>query len=114
VKQLVMDNRLVVGIGNIYASESLFRAGIHPETAGGVLAMDAWQQLVLAVKSVLTEAVARGTQEEYGTAGGRPGYFRLDPMVYGRAGEPCLRCDAPIRALRQGGRTTFFCPVCQR
>ena len=116
IKQLLMDNALVVGIGNIYASESLFRAGIHPGISGALLDADRWQRLVLTVKTVLAEAIelGRGTLAEYSAAEGKPGYFRLDLMVYSRAGDPCRNCGSPIQVLRQSGRSTYFCAVCQK
>lgn len=116
VKPLLMDSRVVVGIGNIYANEALFRAGILPATPAGRLTLDQWERLVKAVRDVLVEALALGgtTLQEFLVGEARPGYFRLQLKSYGRAGEPCCQCGSPIQLDRLGGRSTYYCPTCQR
>ena len=116
VKQFLMDQRIVVGVGNIYASEALFRAGIHPRRAAGKVSGERYVRLAEAVKAVLGEAVQQGgtTLRDYVNADGTPGYFRQKLYVYERAGEPCCRCSTPIRKLAQGQRSTYFCPACQK
>ncbi len=115
VKQALMDGRKVVGIGNIYASESLFRAGIHPATPAGRLSHPRCARLAAAIREVLTQAVAAGgtTLRDFSHGDGTPGYFQLQCAVYGREGEPCPSCGTPIRHLTQGQRSTWFCPRCQ-
>jgi formamidopyrimidine-DNA glycosylase len=116
IKLALMDNSLVVGVGNIYANEALFRAGIRPMTAAGRVSRTRLERLVDQVQSVLTDAIAKGgsTLRDYVDASGEPGYFQLHYFVYGREGEPCRVCGAPIRHRRLGGRASFYCPVCQR
>ena len=116
IKLALMDNSLVVGVGNIYASESLFRAGIRPTTPARDVSKPRLARLVEAVRATLSEAIAKGgsTLRDYVNGDGEPGNFQNDSFVYGRTGEPCRVCGAPIRSLRQGGRTTTFCPRCQR
>jgi len=116
IKLALMDNAIVVGVGNIYANEALFRAGIRPTTAAGRLSRPRLVRLVDAVRAVLTEAIAKGgsTLRDYVDSSGEPGYFQLDYYVYGREGEPCRSCGTAIRMRRQGQRATFYCPSCQR
>ena len=116
IKLALMDNHLVVGAGNIYANEALFRAGIRPSLAAGRVSRPRLAKLVDATRAVLTEAIAKGgsTLRDYVDAGGAPGYFQLDYYVYGRAGLPCRVCRTPIKLTRLGQRATFHCPVCQR
>ena len=116
IKLALMDNHLVVGVGNIYANESLFRAGIRPTIAARRLSRPRLARLVDEVRATLGEAIAKGgsTLRDYVDAGGEPGYFQLDYFVYGRAGEPCRVCGTAIRSIRQGGRATSYCPGCQR
>jgi len=116
IKLALMDNHLVVGVGNIYANESLFRAGIRPTTRANQVSRPRLARLVAAVRAVLTEAIAKGgsTLRDYVDAEGEPGYFQLDCFVYGRAGEPCRNCGTPIRHRRLGARASFYCPRCQR
>ncbi|HLS79785.1 MAG TPA: bifunctional DNA-formamidopyrimidine glycosylase/DNA-(apurinic or apyrimidinic site) lyase [Steroidobacter sp.] len=116
IKQLLMNGRVVVGVGNIYASEALFRAGIRPRRAAGRIRRAEFDALAAAVKAVLSEAIRAGgtTLRDYADPDGAPGYFRQKLFVYERAGEPCRRCKTPIRRLVQGGRSTYFCPSCQR
>ena len=116
VKQFLMDQRIVVGVGNIYASEALFRAGIHPRRAAGKVSAERYARLALAVKAVLGEAIRQGgtTLRDYVNADGTPGYFRQKLYVYERDGQPCRSCGTPVRKLAQGQRSTYFCPSCQK
>ena len=115
IKALLMDNRIVVGVGNIYAAESLFRAGIRPTTPAGRVSRARLAALVDAVRQVLDEAIVKGgsTLRDYVDASGEPGYFQLDYRVYGREGEPCRVCGTPIRNRRVGQRASCYCPACQ-
>ena len=115
IKLLVMNSHLVVGVGNIYASEALFRAGIRPGRAAKSLTRDDCTRLVKAIKAVLEMAIRAGgtTLRDYVGADGTPGYFRQKLYVYERAGEPCRRCGTPIRQVVQGQRSTYYCPQCQ-
>ena len=116
IKLALMDSHLVVGVGNIYANESLFRAGIRPTVAANRVSLPRHARLVAAVCETLAAAIAKGgsTLRDYVDSRGEPGYFQLDYNVYGRAGLPCRVCGAAIRQIRQGGRATSYCPVCQR
>jgi formamidopyrimidine-DNA glycosylase len=116
IKQFLMDQRVVVGVGNIYASEALFHARIHPGRAAGRASVRRLELLVDSVRQVLGEAIRQGgtTLRDYVNADGAPGYFRQQLYVYERAGEPCRRCGTPIRHIVQGQRSTYFCPACQR
>jgi formamidopyrimidine-DNA glycosylase len=116
VKQFIMNGNLVVGVGNIYASEALFRAGIRPSRAAGRVKRDELVKLVKAIKAVLSAAIRAGgtTLRDYVNADGAPGYFRQKLFVYERAGEPCRKCKTPIKQLRHGQRSTYYCPKCQR
>ncbi len=116
IKQLIMDQRVVVGVGNIYASEALFRAGIHPRRAAGKVSRARYDKLAEGVRAVLGEAIRQGgtTLRDYVNADGTPGYFRQKLYVYERDGQPCRRCGTPIRKLAQGQRSTYFCPACQK
>ncbi|MEO1766971.1 bifunctional DNA-formamidopyrimidine glycosylase/DNA-(apurinic or apyrimidinic site) lyase [Thiobacter aerophilum] len=116
IKQVLMDAGLVVGVGNIYANEALFHAGIDPRRPARRLGQARCTRLVEAVRATLERAIAAGgsSLRDFVHADGQPGYFQQHYAVYGRAGEPCRRCGGPIRHLRQGNRSTFFCPRCQR
>ena len=116
VKQFIMDHKVVSGIGNIYASEALFLAGIHPLSAAGTISRQRCRRLAAAVKKTLQKAIAAGgtTLRDFLGATGNPGYFQLKLKVYGRAGEPCYVCGRSIRGTRSGQRSTFYCPQCQR
>jgi len=116
VKQLLMNSRLVVGVGNIYASEALFRARIRPRRQARSLSRAEVSRLVRAVRAVLRQAIRAGgtTLRDYLKADGSPGYFRQRLYVYERAGMPCRRCGAAVRAITQGQRSTYYCPVCQQ
>ena len=116
IKQFLMDQRVVVGVGNIYASEALFRAGVHPKRAAGRVSGARLAALVEAVRAVLGDAIRAGgtTLRDYVGADGEPGYFRQRLYVYERTGQPCRRCRTPVRHLVQGQRSTYYCPRCQR
>ncbi|HET9388665.1 MAG TPA: bifunctional DNA-formamidopyrimidine glycosylase/DNA-(apurinic or apyrimidinic site) lyase [Steroidobacteraceae bacterium] len=116
IKQLLMNSRLVVGVGNIYANEALFKAGIRPRRQARSLTRAEVRALVKAVRSVLARAIRVGgtTLRDYVGADGEPGYFRQKLYVYERDGEPCRVCRTPVRQLTQGQRSTYYCPTCQR
>jgi formamidopyrimidine-DNA glycosylase len=105
-----------VGVGNIYASEALFRAGIHPATPADRVGPLRCERLVVAVREVLSEAVAAGgsTLRDFRNAEGQQGHFQLATRVYDRVGQPCLACATPVQRLVQGQRSTYFCARCQR
>jgi formamidopyrimidine-DNA glycosylase len=115
-KAFIMDSRVVAGVGNIYASEALFRAGIRPGLAAGRVSRARMEALAQAIRDVLTEAIGVGgtTLRDYVDASGMPGYFRQRLFVYERTGRPCRRCRTPIRQYTQGARSTYWCPRCQR
>ena len=116
IKQFLMNSHVVVGVGNIYASEALFRARVHPRRAAGRLKRAEIARLVRGIKAVLTTAIRVGgtTLRDYVGADGNPGYFRQRLYVYERAGKPCRVCRTPIRQITQGQRSTYFCPKCQK
>ena len=116
IKQVIMDAQVVVGVGNIYASESLFHAGIRPTTAARRLSRPACARLVAAIKQVLAAAIAAGgsSLRDYVASDGELGYFQLQTRVYDREGRPCKVCATPIRRIVQGQRASFYCPRCQR
>jgi len=116
IKQLIMNSQLVVGVGNIYASEALFRAGIRPRRAAGRLRRAEFEALAESIRAVLRDAIRAGgtTLRDYVNPKGMPGYFRQQLFVYDRDGEPCMKCATPIRHFVQGQRSTYFCPNCQR
>jgi len=116
IKSLLLDQHLVAGIGNIYAAEALWRAGIHPRRAGHRISLARLSALSDSVQEVLAEAIAEGgtTLRDFATPDGNSGYFAVNLQVYGRQGEPCARCGATLRAEAIGGRTTAWCPRCQR
>lgn len=115
VKQFIMDNKNVVGVGNIYACESLFMARIAPTRAAKTLSLSEWQSLVPIIKQVLTTAINHGgtTLKDFSQADGKPGYFAQELQVYGKAGEPCIVCGAAIIEQKIAQRNTFFCDQCQ-
>ncbi|HZY34603.1 MAG TPA: bifunctional DNA-formamidopyrimidine glycosylase/DNA-(apurinic or apyrimidinic site) lyase [Rhodanobacter sp.] len=116
VKLFLMDNAIVVGVGNIYASEALFYAGIDPRRAAGSVSRARYARLAAEVKRLLAWAIERGgtTLRDFLNPDGAPGYFFRELTVYGRAGEPCRVCGTPIRQVTLGQRSTFWCPHCQR
>ena len=116
VKTFLMDQSIVVGVGNIYASEALFAAGIHPKRAAGSVSRVRYAKLVDEVRRILLHAITRGgtTLRDFLAPDGAPGYFEQELFVYGRAGEPCKACGTPIRSGVIGQRATYWCPRCQR
>ncbi|MCK5813081.1 MAG: bifunctional DNA-formamidopyrimidine glycosylase/DNA-(apurinic or apyrimidinic site) lyase [Cocleimonas sp.] len=116
VKQFIMNAQVVVGIGNIYASESLFMAGISPKIAAGKISLLRYEKLVNAIKIVLAHAIEQGgtTLRDFVQAEGKPGYFQQQLNVYGRVGEQCNRCNALIKKITQGQRSSFYCSKCQK
>lgn len=116
IKQVLLVGDVVVGVGNIYASEALFLAGIRPTLSAARLSRPRAERLRLAIRDVLARAVAKGgsTLRDFSSANGESGYFQLEAMVYGREGLPCRVCGSPVKAIRQGQRSTFFCPNCQK
>ncbi|HRD66169.1 MAG TPA: bifunctional DNA-formamidopyrimidine glycosylase/DNA-(apurinic or apyrimidinic site) lyase [Candidatus Competibacter sp.] len=116
IKAFVMDNRVVVGVGNIYANESLFAAGIHPLRLAGQIALAEHERLAAAIREILGEAIRQGgtTLRDFVGGDGEPGYFRQYLRVYGRSALPCVVCGKPIQRCRVGLRATYFCLGCQR
>jgi formamidopyrimidine-DNA glycosylase len=117
VKLLLLDQRVVAGLGNIYVCEALYRSGIDPRKAGGRVSRPALERLVVAVREVLGEAIEAGgsSLRDYARPDGQLGYFSKRFDVYDRAGEPCRRGDGgTVHRIVQGGRSTWFCPRCQR
>jgi len=116
VKQFIMNANIVVGVGNIYASESLYLAGIHPRRAAGRVALGRYELLVTTIKDVLEKAIRAGgtTLRDFYGGDGEAGYFQQELKVYGRDGESCSRCERPISLVVIGQRSTFYCKDCQR
>lgn len=116
IKQVLLAGKVVVGVGNIYASEVLFLAGIAPTAPACSLSALRCRRLQQAIREVLARAVARGgtTLRDFSSADGSAGHFQTETQVYGRAGQPCLRCGGTIESLVQGQRSSFYCPRCQR
>lgn len=116
IKQLIMNGQIVVGVGNIYASEALFRAGIRPRRPASRITRAEFDALAKAIKAVLRDALRAGgtTLRDYVNPEGMPGYFRQKLFVYERTREPCRMCRRPIRHFVQGQRSTYFCPQCQK
>jgi formamidopyrimidine-DNA glycosylase len=116
IKQFLMDAHIIVGIGNIYANEALFHAGIDPRLPAGRLGRARCVRLATAIRATLERAIAAGgsTLRDFVDSAGRPGYFQQDYAVYDRAGEPCRRCGTSIVGFRQGGRSSYVCPACQK
>lgn len=116
IKQFIMDNAIVVGVGNIYANESLFKAGIHPKRAAGKISKKRFEKLVPIIKQILSDAIKQGgtTLKDFAQTDGKPGYFAQELLVYGRKGESCVKCDAELVEIRQGQRSTVYCKHCQK
>jgi len=116
VKNFIMDGKIVVGVGNIYANEALFCAGVRPDRAAGRISKGRYEVLASEIKQVLTSAITQGgtTLRDFVGGDGKPGYFAQQLNVYGREGQPCMACDRPLKALRLGQRATVFCMACQR
>ena len=115
IKTRIMDAKVVVGVGNIYANEALFHAGIRPRRAAGRVARAPLEALVVAIKQTLERAIDQGgtTLNDFAATDGKPGYFRQELDVYGRAEAPCHRCATGLKEIRLGGRSTVYCPLCQ-
>jgi formamidopyrimidine-DNA glycosylase len=116
VKTFIMDSRVVVGVGNIYANEALFRAGIDPRRAAGRISAPRYRLLAEAIREILTAAIGMGgtTLRDFVGGTGKPGYFKQSLAVYGRGGESCRRCGGALKEVRLGQRSTVFCLACQR
>jgi len=116
IKQVIMDAHLLVGVGNIYANEALFHAGVDPRTPAGRLSRPRCARLAAAIKETLMRAIEAGgsTLRDFVDGHGNPGWFQQTYRVYGRAGQPCTICGSLIRTLRQNARATYYCPRCQR
>lgn len=116
VKPFIMSNEVVVGVGNIYASEALFRSGIRPDRAAGTISKQRYQRLANNIKDVLAAAIHQGgtTLRDFVNSDGQPGYFQQSLDVYGRAGQPCKRCKHKLKELKLGQRSSVFCATCQR
>jgi formamidopyrimidine-DNA glycosylase len=115
IKSFIMDSNVVVGVGNIYASESLFLAGISPKRASGKTSRDRYKTLTQCIKKILSDAINNGgtTLNDFSNVDGEPGYFSQILSVYGRKNMPCNRCDGTIKKIMQNQRTTYYCPKCQ-
>ena len=115
IKTFIMDSRTVVGVGNIYANEALFESGIHPKRKAGNISLIRYGALTTSIKRVLIEALAKGgtTLRDFVGGDGAPGYFKHELNVYDRAGQPCKFCLTSIKHIRQGQRSTYYCPQCQ-
>ncbi len=116
IKALIMNSHIVVGVGNIYASEALFRAGINPKRKAGKISFQRLQKLVDVIKLTLTLAIEEGgtTLRDFTGIDGQPGYFAQKLLVYGRTGDKCTQCGTPIKQFTQQARSTFYCSQCQR
>ncbi|MEQ4671116.1 bifunctional DNA-formamidopyrimidine glycosylase/DNA-(apurinic or apyrimidinic site) lyase [Providencia manganoxydans] len=116
IKPWLMDNKVVVGVGNIYANEALFATGISPEKITNTLTLEQSIELVTQIKKVLQRSIEQGgtTLKDFLQSDGKPGYFAQELFVYGKKGEPCLMCGTLILSIKQGQRSTFYCPNCQR
>jgi formamidopyrimidine-DNA glycosylase len=116
VKSFIMDSHVVVGVGNIYANEALFAAGIHPLREAGRVSRERYRQLSVEIRTILAQAIERGgtTLRDFVSGHGDPGYFQLELNAYGRGGQPCKTCTTPLKEIRPNGRSTVYCPHCQR
>jgi formamidopyrimidine-DNA glycosylase len=116
IKQVLMNSHIVAGIGNIYANEALFSAGIHPATAAGRIGLTRYGRLAQAIKATLNRAIDAGgsSLRDFVNSEGNPGCFQQQYWVYGRTGQPCRNCGIPVIHVTQGQRSSFYCPYCQR
>ena len=116
IKQVLLAGDIVVGVGNIYACESLFRAGINPKTPAARISRARYEKLAAAIRTILADAIVQGgsTLRDFIAVNGQSGYFQQTYFVYDRAGVPCRNCGTPIRQIKQGQRSTFYCATCQR
>ena len=115
IKPFIMNSHIVVGVGNIYASEALFMAGIHPQRRAGKVSADRYEDLATAIRQVLQQAIGFGgtTLQDFSAPDGKPGYFRNELLVYARAGEACIKCGSKIKQFVIGQRASYFCSRCQ-
>ncbi|MBC7684127.1 MAG: bifunctional DNA-formamidopyrimidine glycosylase/DNA-(apurinic or apyrimidinic site) lyase [Bdellovibrionales bacterium] len=116
IKQVLLAGDIVVGVGNIYACESLFRAGINPKTSAARIGRERYDKLAQAIREILAEAIVQGgsTLRDFIAVNGQSGYFQQTYFVYDRAGVPCRNCGSAIRQITQGQRSTFYCVICQK
>lgn len=116
IKTFLMNNQVVVGVGNIYANEALFQAGILPTAAAGSISETRYNELTKIIKKVLAAAIEQGgtTLKDFTQTDGKPGYFAQSLNVYGRAGQPCLKCETTLEEIRQSNRSSVYCPQCQK
>ena len=116
VKNFIMSGQVVVGVGNIYASEALYHAGIHPKRAAGRVSRPRYERLSKAIRSTLEAAIESGgtTLRDFASGSGEPGYFGQKLFVYGREGEPCRQCGSPVHSAVIGQRSSYYCTLCQR
>lgn len=116
IKTFIMDQQIVVGVGNIYACEALFKARINPKRTANKVSKARYEKLVVAIKETLAKAIEQGgtTLRDFKQAEGKPGYFAQQLTTYGRAGQPCNHCGSTIKTIKQAQRSTFYCPQCQR
>ena len=116
VKQFIMDQKVVTGVGNIYATEALFIAGIRPTRSAGNISQKRYQLLVDAIKTILEQAIQQGgtTLKDFVGGDGKPGYFQQTLHIYGKAGLPCPNCQTPLKTVRLAARASVYCPKCQR
>ncbi|MEE9413129.1 MAG: bifunctional DNA-formamidopyrimidine glycosylase/DNA-(apurinic or apyrimidinic site) lyase [Methylococcales bacterium] len=115
IKSFIMDSHVVVGLGNIYATETLYEAGIHPTRAAGKISRNRYINLVFHAKKIIDNAIQQGgtTLRDFVNVSGKPGYFKQQLKVYGRENQPCFECQAPIRRVKQSQRSSWYCPQCQ-
>ncbi len=115
-KTMIMDGKIVVGVGNIYANEALFKAGVHPKTTANQLKIKDLNKLVTAIKTILSQAIKAGgtTLKDFRKSDGKPGYFAQELSVYGRQGQACVHCGSEIEHYKEAQRATFYCSKCQR
>lgn len=116
IKQFIMNSKIVVGIGNIYANEALFASGINPKRAAGKTSKKRYEQLCIEIKRILEQAISQGgtTLKDFVGGTGKPGYFKQELLVYGRKGLPCVQCQTPLKEIRQGNRSSVYCTHCQK
>lgn len=116
IKSFIMDSKVVVGVGNIYATEALFNAGIHPVSPAGKISKTDYEIIAKTIKAVLRSAIKQGgtTLKDFSQSDGKPGYFKVHLKAYGRRGLPCAKCSTPLEEIRLGQRSSVYCPNCQR
>jgi formamidopyrimidine-DNA glycosylase len=116
IKTFLMDARRIAGVGNIYACESLFAAGIHPQRPARLITSPQWDRLLSCLHNILEKSIAAGgtTLRSFHSTDGSQGYYKLSLAVYGRENLPCPKCKAPVKRITQSARSTFFCKICQK